>query len=138
MAHESFESPDVAAVMNELFVNIKVDREERPDVDAIYMVVAIVTVSVVTGVGIWSVTRSSPSSPALSRFVITPPDSAALTQLGGRDVIISPDGRRIVYVGEDAKRGRLLFVRDIDALEARAVPGTEGATDPFFSLDGAW
>jgi uncharacterized protein len=37
MAHESFESPEVAAVMNELFVNIKVDREERPDVDAIYM-----------------------------------------------------------------------------------------------------
>ena len=37
MAHESFESDEVAAVMNELFVNIKVDREERPDVDAIYM-----------------------------------------------------------------------------------------------------
>ncbi len=37
MAHESFELPEVAAVMNELFVNIKVDREERPDVDAIYM-----------------------------------------------------------------------------------------------------
>ncbi|HZY53303.1 MAG TPA: thioredoxin domain-containing protein [Reyranella sp.] len=37
MAHESFESPEVATVMNELFVNIKVDREERPDVDAIYM-----------------------------------------------------------------------------------------------------
>ena len=37
MAHESFEAPEVAAVMNELFVNIKVDREERPDVDAIYM-----------------------------------------------------------------------------------------------------
>src|ERR671921_1299226 len=37
MAHESFEDPDVAAVMNELFVNIKVDREERRDVDHIYM-----------------------------------------------------------------------------------------------------
>ena len=37
MAHESFEDPDVAAVMNELFVNIKVDREERPDVDQVYM-----------------------------------------------------------------------------------------------------
>jgi uncharacterized protein len=37
MAHESFESADTAAVMNELFVNIKVDREERPDIDAIYM-----------------------------------------------------------------------------------------------------
>src|SRR5690554_780055 len=37
MAHESFEDPEVAAVMNRLFVNIKVDREERPDVDQIYM-----------------------------------------------------------------------------------------------------
>jgi uncharacterized protein YyaL (SSP411 family) len=36
MAHESFEDPAVAAVMNELFVNIKVDREERPDLDQIY------------------------------------------------------------------------------------------------------
>jgi uncharacterized protein len=37
MAHESFEDEATAAVMNNLFVNIKVDREERPDVDAIYM-----------------------------------------------------------------------------------------------------
>lgn len=37
MAHESFENDDVAAVMNRLFVNIKVDREERPDIDQIYM-----------------------------------------------------------------------------------------------------
>lgn len=37
MAHESFEDDEVAAVMNELFVCIKVDREERPDIDQIYM-----------------------------------------------------------------------------------------------------
>src|SRR6202171_29486 len=37
MAHESFEDEDTARVMNELFVNIKVDREERPDIDQIYM-----------------------------------------------------------------------------------------------------
>jgi len=36
MAHESFEDPATAAVMNELFINVKVDREERPDVDRIY------------------------------------------------------------------------------------------------------
>jgi uncharacterized protein YyaL (SSP411 family) len=36
MAHESFENPDIAKQMNELFVNIKVDREERPDLDQIY------------------------------------------------------------------------------------------------------
>jgi uncharacterized protein len=37
MAHESFEDPDIAAVMNERFVCVKVDREERPDIDAICM-----------------------------------------------------------------------------------------------------
>ncbi|MFU8839604.1 MAG: thioredoxin domain-containing protein [Nitriliruptoraceae bacterium] len=37
MAHESFEDPDTAALLNEAFVNVKVDREERPDVDAVYM-----------------------------------------------------------------------------------------------------
>jgi uncharacterized protein YyaL (SSP411 family) len=37
MAHESFEDPDTAAFMNDHFVNIKVDREQRPDLDSIYM-----------------------------------------------------------------------------------------------------
>ena len=36
MAHESFEDPETAALMNELFINVKVDREERPDVDSLY------------------------------------------------------------------------------------------------------
>src|SRR5271156_2569283 len=39
MAHESFEDTPTAGLMNELFVNIKVDREERPDLDKIYQVV---------------------------------------------------------------------------------------------------
>src|SRR5690606_33986398 len=37
MAHESFEDEETAALMNDLYINIKVDREERPDIDAIYM-----------------------------------------------------------------------------------------------------
>src|SRR5881396_4170433 len=36
MAHESFENDEIAGLMNELYVNIKVDREERPDLDSIY------------------------------------------------------------------------------------------------------
>jgi len=52
MAHESFEDEQIAAVMNELFVNIKVDREERPDVDAIYMQ----AVQAMTGRGGWPMT----------------------------------------------------------------------------------
>src|SRR6267378_2130628 len=49
MAHESFESEDVATIMNREFVNIKVDREERPDVDRVYMTF----VQVTTGGGGW-------------------------------------------------------------------------------------
>ena len=52
MAHESFEDPDTAALMNRLFVNIKVDREERPDVDAVYMQ----AVQSMTGQGGWPMT----------------------------------------------------------------------------------
>jgi uncharacterized protein YyaL (SSP411 family) len=37
LAHESFENDEIAKIMNEYFVNIKVDREERPDVDRMYM-----------------------------------------------------------------------------------------------------
>jgi uncharacterized protein YyaL (SSP411 family) len=49
MERESFEDPEVAAVMNDLFVPVKVDREERPDVDAIYME----AVQAMTGHGGW-------------------------------------------------------------------------------------
>lgn len=37
MEHESFENQEIATVMNEHYVNIKVDREERPDIDKLYM-----------------------------------------------------------------------------------------------------
>jgi len=49
MAHESFESEELAAIMNREFVNIKVDREERPDVDRVYMTF----VQATTGGGGW-------------------------------------------------------------------------------------
>ncbi len=49
MEHESFEDNDVAAVMNSNFINIKIDREERPDIDAVYMK----AVQIMTGHGGW-------------------------------------------------------------------------------------
>jgi uncharacterized protein len=52
MERESFEDPEVAAVMNEHFVNIKVDREERPDLDQVYMK----AVQAMTGGGGWPMT----------------------------------------------------------------------------------
>src|ERR1043166_1196504 len=52
MEHESFENEDIAHLMNEHFVNIKVDREERPDLDQIYMT----AVQMMTGHGGWPMT----------------------------------------------------------------------------------
>ena len=70
MAHESFEDPETAALLNEHMVAVKVDREERPDVDAVYMTAT----QAMTGQGGWPMTvvmtpdgsRSSaaPTSPA--------------------------------------------------------------------------
>jgi uncharacterized protein YyaL (SSP411 family) len=52
MEHESFENAEVAALMNEAFINIKVDREERPDIDQVYMTVC----QMLTGGGGWPLT----------------------------------------------------------------------------------
>ncbi len=52
MAHESFEDEEVAQLMNSTFVNIKVDREERPDIDGVYMQIA----QMITGRGGWPLT----------------------------------------------------------------------------------
>src|SRR2546422_1271892 len=52
MEHESFEDPSIARIMNDNFVNIKVDREERPDIDQIY----ITAVQIMTGSGGWPLT----------------------------------------------------------------------------------
>jgi uncharacterized protein YyaL (SSP411 family) len=52
MEHESFEDPIVASLMNDAFINVKVDREERPDIDQVYMTVC----QMLTGSGGWPLT----------------------------------------------------------------------------------
>src|SRR6201988_1812511 len=52
MEHESFEDPEIAKILNEHFVSIKVDREERPDLDQVYMT----AVQRMTGQGGWPLT----------------------------------------------------------------------------------
>jgi len=52
MAHESFEDPEVAKQINETFISVKVDREERPDIDGVYMTVC----QMMTGSGGWPLT----------------------------------------------------------------------------------
>ena len=71
MAHESFESPSTAALMNELFVNVKVDREERPDVDAVTMEATVG----MTGAGGWPTTVfMTPDAKAFYAGTYFPPE----------------------------------------------------------------
>ena len=86
----------------------------------------------------------TPAAPALpvSRFVVTPPESAPLASTGGRELAISPDGQRFAYIAQDPGSGQLaLHVRELDGLEARPVRGGEleqQTANPLFSPDGKW
>jgi len=80
--------------------------------------------------------REEESPPGdLQAFVITPPTSEPPLLL--ETPMISPDGRRIVYIGvrEDDRR---LYLRELGELGSRILAGTEGAHSPFFSPDGLW
>jgi len=93
MAHESFEDDETASDLNARFVSIKVDREERPDVDAIYME----AVQAVSGRGGWPMT------------VFLTPDARpffAGTYFPARDLPGVPSFRRVLEAVDDAWRNR--------------------------------
>jgi eukaryotic-like serine/threonine-protein kinase len=73
----------------------------------------------------------------VSRSVITLPPGQRLGGLDQPAVALSPDGTRLAYVATQAGTQQL-YLRAMDSLEARPIPGTEGATGPFFSPDGQW
>ena len=106
MAHESFEDDDVAAVMNSLFVSIKVDREERPDVDAVYMD----AVQAVTGRGGWPMTV----------FL----DTDGRPFFGG------------TYFPPDDRQGMPGFVRLLDAMASGGMYDHLGGGFARYSVDG--
>lgn len=115
MAHESFEDPATAAEMNASFVNIKVDREERPDVDATYME----AVQAMTGHGGWPMTVFL--TPDLEPFY-------AGTYFPRDDRPGMPSFRRVIASLTDAWRQRRDDVveqagRITDAISAPVIPG---------------
>jgi Tol biopolymer transport system component/predicted Ser/Thr protein kinase len=105
---------------------------------------ALLTGLAMASVVAWNLKPAPPPPPRpVSRLSITlPPDTQLATGVSGAGggrvaVAISPDGNHLVYA---ATRGgsQQLYLRDMDSLEARPIPGTEGASDPFFSPDGLW
>ena len=85
-----------------------------------------------------SVWIRKPGEPRLPiKFDVNPPEGSQfdlINNYGGS--AISPDGRTLAFVATNAKRESLLYVRPLESLEARALPGTDGAAKPFWSPDG--
>jgi serine/threonine protein kinase/Tol biopolymer transport system component len=83
----------------------------------------------------WHLRR--PPTPSVTRFAISVPPSHRLASVAAGPVALSPDGTRLAYSAEGAGKTQL-FLRALDQLEARPLPGTEGGRAPFFSPDGNW
>src|SRR5215210_3903124 len=127
MAHESFEDAETAALMNERFVNIKVDREERPDLDGIYMD----AVAALTGHGGWPLTAflTPAGEPFVGGTYFPPEPRHGL-----------PSFRQVLTAVSDLYRERRDDVTRrtavlVDALRqaAAATPSTEPLTESLLS-----
>ena len=121
MAHESFEDEEIAALMNEGFVNVKVDREERPDVDSVYMTAT----QALTGAGGWPMTVFlTPDGQPFYAGTYFPPDDGH-----GR-----PGFRRVLAALREAWAGDrdrvLASARDITARLRDATGRTDGGSPP--------
>lgn len=120
MAHESFENPSTAALMNRAFVNIKVDREERPDVDRVYMAF----VQATTGGGGWpmSVWLTPEGHPFFGGTYFPPEDRYG--RAGFPQIILH------IEKLWDEDRGRIESEagRVIASLRGAAAPRPDGAT----------
>jgi Tol biopolymer transport system component len=77
--------------------------------------------------------RPSASGARPVRLSLLPPANAAYESM--TSMAVSPDGRRIAFVGQTADARRSLWVRELDALKPRSLAGTDGATLPFWSPD---
>ncbi len=93
--------------------------------------------AVVTGIAVWVLKPTPNISQPVFRFSITLPPGDSLAALGQRTLALSPDGRKLVY-GAAYDGTRQLYLRSVDSLESKAVPGTQQAANPFFSPDGQW
>jgi len=112
-----------------------VSRGERWPPGALVSIGALA--AIVGAIVTWAVMRPARApAPAVSRFAITLPSTESLAfSINDRDVTLSADGTRIVYVAGDRAQ---LMVRALDKLEATPVPGVENARAPFLSPDGRW
>ena len=116
---------------------VRVSSPRRPGVllwGGVFLLLA-----VLGGLAIWKMKPSSPTaSGPVSRIAITlPPGHVFAAFEAGVSVALSPDGTRLAYV---ARQGGLqqVYLRSLEGLDGKPVPGSEGGVQPFFSPDSQW
>jgi Tol biopolymer transport system component len=94
----------------------------------IYPIIAALVLIALSGAG-WMYWSRTQQPAQVSRFEVALPENVSFSQY----VSVSPDGRKLAFNGTGERGG--LWIRDLDALEWRQLPGTEGAVSPFWSPD---
>ena len=107
--------------------------------DAAWIAWGIALVATAVAITLWLSSRSLPlPDQPLVRLDVELKSNGVLGSEVGTDVILSPDGTRVVFVSRSADGIAHLNVRRLDQANSIQLPGTEGARSPFFSPDGRW
>ena len=100
------------------------------------VITALILATVALGGMFWQTTRTEVP---VRRMVVPLEDGALFANMGGGGVEISPDGMKLAYVARDSSDSQVrLWVRPLDSMSAIALPGTDGATFPFWSPDSRY
>ena len=91
--------------------------------------------SIVVGLAVWTLKPAAPKP--VTRFVMSLAPGQRLSFIDSA-IAISPDGTRLVYAAGPSNLTSQLYIRPMDGLEARPIPGTQAGGNPFFSPDGQW
>jgi serine/threonine-protein kinase len=94
--------------------------------------------AVLAVIAAWMVKTAPPAAVQITRLAVSLPTGDTLGNSQLPSIALSPDGRTMAYAASRSGRSPQVFVRRLDAPEATLLPGTEGATGPFFSPNGQW
>jgi serine/threonine protein kinase len=102
--------------------------------------VAAVAAAVAIGLSVvyWRASQPEPHQVMQASLLLSEPLAGVFSPNPGSPIALSPDGSRLGFAGSPAGKPPQLYLRELDQQNATAIPGTEDATQPFFSPDGQW
>jgi len=111
---------------------------DTPPAAKLWLAGAVAAFAVIASVFFWEL-RDRGARPAVARFSISAPASKLFDTDAGPALAISPDGQRLAYAVRNAdSASTMLYLRRMDEFEGTPIPGSEDASEPFFSPDGQW